>query len=452
MDDYRQVVFLGQRQLCGKQRCLTGTVGLFYIEVEPAFAYSNRFCAAELKIKRIDITGPMLLHEHRMEAVGGVEASIAPADPLQLAPGLPGHCGNNQRYYASGLGAMIGGVAVRIEARIIEVAVGVNYFHAHASSVGGCLCCSYRIGRMVISSFTLSVAQVSSLLAHCCGSAIYIDNAGESEMKVVSFNTNGIRAREHQLEALVRRYDPDIIAIQESKVQDEEFPVAAVEALGYRAHFFGQKSHYGVALLSRQEPLSVLKGYANDADDAQRRMISAVYRGASGDLVTVVNGYFPQGESRDHAVKFPAKEKFYNDLMAYLDSSFAPDENLLVVGDMNIAPVDLDIGIGEDNAKRWLRTGKCSFLPEERAWMARLIGWGLEDTFRSLRPDAGNCFSWFDYRSRGFEREPKRGLRIDLILATPALNRRCKDVGIAYDIRAMERPSDHCPVWAEFDL
>jgi len=271
-------------------------------------------------------------------------------------------------------------------------------------------------------------------------------------MKVVSFNTNGIRTRAHQLEALKQKHDPDIIAIQESKVQDQDFPLEMVAALGYQAHFFGQKTHYGVALLSRREPLSVQKGYVTDSADAQRRLISALYESDSGERLTVVNGYFPQGESRDHAVKFPAKQKFYADLMAYLDSSFKPDDNLLVVGDMNIAPVDLDIGIGADNAKRWLRTGKCSFLPEEREWMARLMNWGLEDTFRTLHPEVADCFSWFDYRSRAFEREPKRGLRIDMILATSALNKRCRDVGIAYDIRAMERPSDHCPVWAEFDI
>ena len=271
-------------------------------------------------------------------------------------------------------------------------------------------------------------------------------------MKVVSFNTNGIRARAHQLEALAQRYDPDIIGIQESKVQDLDFPLGMVESLGYRAHYFGQKTHYGVALLSKHEPLSVQKGFAGDTPDAQRRLISAVYESAQGERLTVINGYFPQGESRTHAVKFPAKRKFYADLMAYLEREFTPQENLLVIGDMNIAPLDLDIGIGADNAKRWLRTGKCSFLPEEREWMERLVGWGLQDCYRSRFPEVDDRFSWFDYRSRGFEREPKRGLRIDLILATHGLGERCVDAGIAYDIRALEKPSDHCPVWASFDL
>lgn len=271
-------------------------------------------------------------------------------------------------------------------------------------------------------------------------------------MKVVSFNTNGIRARAEQLQALRDHYQPNIIGIQESKVQDADFPLGMVEQLGYKARFFGQKTHYGVALLSTCEPVSVAMGYPTDQEDAQRRLISAVYELGNGQHLRVINGYFPQGESRDHAVKFPAKRRFYADLLDYLETSFSPDENLLVVGDMNIAPLDNDIGIGADNARRWLRTGKCSFLPEEREWLERLMGWGLQDTFRRIHPDVNDSFSWFDYRSRGFERDPKRGLRIDLILATEPMAARCRGAGIAYDIRAMQKPSDHCPVWADFDL
>jgi exodeoxyribonuclease-3 len=119
---------------------------------------------------------------------------------------------------------------------------------------------------------------------------------------------------------------------------------------------------------------------------------------------------------------------------------------------MNVAPLDLDIGIGEDNARRWLRAGKCSFLPEERAWLRAITAWGLEDAYRLVHQEVADRFSWFDYRSRGFEREPKRGLRIDLLLVTAPLRERLLDADIDYEIRAMERPSDHCPVWATFDL
>ena len=265
-------------------------------------------------------------------------------------------------------------------------------------------------------------------------------------MRIVSFNTNGIRSRRHQLEALRDQYDPDIIGIQETKVQDQDFPVEMVEALGYQAHYFGQKTHYGVALLSKRPPLQVQKGFPGDGDDAQRRFIMGVFETADGRPLSLVNGYFPQGESRDHEVKFPAKRKFYADLMEYLHANFTPDDRLVVLGDMNIAPLDLDVGIGPDNAKRWLRTGKCSFLPEEREWMQQLTGWG------QCHPAVDDRFSWFDYRSRGFEREPKRGLRIDLVLASPAVSAQLSGAGIAYDIRAMEKPSDHCPVWADFTL
>lgn len=271
-------------------------------------------------------------------------------------------------------------------------------------------------------------------------------------MKIVSFNTNGIRARQHQLQALKERYQPDIIGIQETKVQDAEFPLEMIGDLGYQARYFGQKGHYGVALLSRRAPLEVQKGLPGDGAEAQRRLISARYETKGGAPVTVVNGYFPQGESRDHATKFPAKRRFYAGLLGYLQERFSPEENLVVIGDMNVAPLELDIGIGADNARRWLRNGKCSFLPEEREWLGQLTAWGLEDSYHSLHPEQQGRYSWFDYRSRGFDRDPRRGLRIDLILATRPLNKRLTAAGIAYDIRGMERPSDHCPVWAEFSI
>jgi exodeoxyribonuclease-3 len=270
-------------------------------------------------------------------------------------------------------------------------------------------------------------------------------------MKVVSFNTNGIRAREHQLTQLKSVYEPHIIGIQESKVQDADFPLSMMETLGYNARYHGQKTHYGVALLSTLEPEQVETGFPQDGEEAQKRLIRASYTSPKGSPLTVINGYFPQGESRDHEVKFPAKRKFYADLLDLLQSNYDPSQPLLVIGDMNIAPQDIDIGIGEDNAKRWLRTGKCSFLPEEREWLQALTDWGLKDCYRALKPEVNDEFSWFDYRSRGFEREPKRGLRIDLMLATAPLVDCCTDVGIAYDIRSMQKPSDHCPVWAEFD-
>ncbi|ATG74819.1 exodeoxyribonuclease III [Zobellella denitrificans] len=267
-------------------------------------------------------------------------------------------------------------------------------------------------------------------------------------MKVISFNINGLRARLHQLQALIDKHQPDIIGLQETKVHDDAFPLAEVEAMGYHVHFHGQKGHYGVALLSKAEPLEIRKGFPGDGEDAQRRMIMGRFARPDGSPLTLLNGYFPQGENRSHETKFPAKTRFYQDLQHYLSEQHRPDEALVVMGDMNISHTDLDIGIGEANRKRWLREGKCSFLPEEREWMDRLLGWGLVDTWRLQHPQESQCYSWFDYRSRGFD--DNRGLRIDLILATRPLAAQLTDSGIDYELRGLEKPSDHAPIWASF--
>ena len=268
--------------------------------------------------------------------------------------------------------------------------------------------------------------------------------------EVVSFNINGVRARPHQVEAIKTAYDPDVLALQECKVADDQFPLDWARDLGYVTHVHGQKSHYGVALLSKHAPSEIRKGLPGDGEDAQRRAITGRYPLPGGGEITVVNGYFPQGESRDHAQKFPAKRQFYADLLAYLRTAFSPGDNLVVLGDMNVAPLDRDIGIGADNARRWLRSGKCSFLPEEREWFQALLDWGLVDAYRDLHPEVEDRFSWFDYRSRGFEREPRHGLRIDHLLVTAPLRERLREADIDYRIRGMDKPSDHCPVWARF--
>ncbi|ABK99252.1 exodeoxyribonuclease III [Pelobacter propionicus] len=270
-------------------------------------------------------------------------------------------------------------------------------------------------------------------------------------MKIVSFNVNGLRSRLHQLEALINAQRPEIIALQETKVRDEEFPVDAVQSLGYHVVFHGQKTHYGVALLSRLPLQDVQLGLPGDGDEAQKRFIAATIPLSDGTPVRVINGYFPQGENRDHAVKFPAKQRFYAELLGHLQGECDPATPLVVLGDFNVAPRDMDLGIGTDNVKRWLKSGKCCFLPEERLWFECLIEWGLHDSFRELNPAVADRFSWFDYRSRGFEGEPKRGLRIDHILLTRSLLARCRAAGIDYDIRSMAKPSDHCPVWVEIE-
>ncbi|MDY6829506.1 MAG: exodeoxyribonuclease III [Pseudomonadota bacterium] len=271
-------------------------------------------------------------------------------------------------------------------------------------------------------------------------------------MRLVSFNVNGVRARPHQLQRLVEGLRPDVIGLQETKVADDQFPREAIESLGYEAHYHGQKGHYGVALLSRVPAQQVQCGFPNDGEDAQRRIIHGAFLLADGAVVHVANGYFPQGESRAHPIKFPAKQKFYADLVAYLGPRVGRGEHWVVMGDFNISATDLDIGIGEENRKRWLRTGKCSFLPEERGWFQSLLELGFQDSYRLLYPDVSDRFSWFDYRSGGFERDPKRGLRIDGILVSDGLAGRVVGAGIDYELRAMERPSDHCPVWCDLGV
>ena len=269
--------------------------------------------------------------------------------------------------------------------------------------------------------------------------------------RFVCFNINGIRARQHQLEAIRDIIDPDVMGLQETKVHDEQFPLESVESLGYHVEYFGQKAHYGVALLSKVAPIFVQKGFPGEDTEAQKRFIHARYV-FDGREVDVLNGYFPQGESQDHPTKFPMKRAYYADLMTYIDTLKAEGRSLIIMGDMNIAPEDTDIGIGEVNAKRWLKNRKTSFLPEEREWYSDLMSRELTDTYRLHYPESTELYSWFDYRSRGFNDEPKRGLRIDHILCTADLIEHCVDAGISYELRAMEKPSDHAPIWAAFDL
>lgn len=286
-------------------------------------------------------------------------------------------------------------------------------------------------------------------------------------MNIISFNANGLRSRLHQLEAIIEKYSPDIIGIQETKVADDQFPTEAINALGYDVIYHGQKSHYGVALLYRLPLLNSRKGFPHDTEENQKRLVFGQFQ--LGDKkINIFNGYFPQGESRDHPQKYPCKQAFYKDLLIHLEQHHQPDELVLVMGDMNVAPLDLDIGIGDDNRKRWLRTGKCCFLPEEREWLAQLESWGLVDSYQHFLFQNGESqsgesqssqsksdterYSWFDYRSRGFEREPKRGLRIDLMLTSSPLLEITQSSGVDQEIRAMEKPSDHCPIWLSLAL
>lgn len=271
-----------------------------------------------------------------------------------------------------------------------------------------------------------------------------------NKIKIISFNVNGIRSRINQLSQVLKQHQPDIVGLQETKVANEEFPFKDIEALGYRAHIHGQKGHYGVAFLSKIDPSNIQCGFPSDDADSQCRMIHGEFD-INGRRIHLINGYFPQGEGRAHPVKFPAKQKFYADLLCYLNSEFSNEDAVVVMGDMNVAHTDADVGIKPENAKRWLKTGKSAFLPEEREWLQRLLDWGLTDSFRAANPES-HTYSWFDYRSRGFEQEPKRGLRIDLLLASSAAMSLCTDTGIDLGARGHEKPSDHCPIWIDLEL
>jgi exodeoxyribonuclease-3 len=269
--------------------------------------------------------------------------------------------------------------------------------------------------------------------------------------RIISFNVNGLRARLHQLQSVIDQHAPDIIGLQEIKVSNEEFPLEAITEMGYTVDFHGQKGHYGVAMMSKIPATTITRGYPTDDEDAQRRMIHGEYK-INGQTIHVINGYFPQGEGRAHPTKFPAKERFYADLTAYLGNTFTDKDRVIVMGDMNVAAADIDVGIKPENAKRWLKTGKSAFLPEEREWLQTLQGWGLTDSYRSMNPQDDRSYSWFDYRSRGFEQDPQSGLRIDLILASDPAMSDLVGTGIDFDARAFEKPSDHCPIWADFKL
>ena len=269
-------------------------------------------------------------------------------------------------------------------------------------------------------------------------------------IRTMSFNVNGIRSRLNQLEIILEKHSPTIVGLQEIKVSDEEFPIQAITEMGYEVSYFGQKGHYGVALLSKTSPINVIKGFPTDDNESQKRIIHGHYQYGS-ETIHVINGYFPQGENRSHPTKFPAKEKFYSDLGMYMRDNFKPNDYVVVMGDMNVAPKNIDVGIGPDNMKRWLQRGICCFLPEERAWLHSIMSFPLFDTYRHLHCNDLE-YSWFDYRSRGFDQDPKRGLRIDLILSSQSLLPRMIDAGIDVEARGLEKPSDHCPVWADFEL
>jgi exodeoxyribonuclease-3 len=266
-------------------------------------------------------------------------------------------------------------------------------------------------------------------------------------IRIICFNINGLRARPHQLQALKEKYDPDIIALQEIKVSDEDFPEQIPTELGFNYYNYGQKGFHGVAIFSKQLPRTVIKGLEGGEDESQKRYVQCDYETNIG-VVSVCNSYFPQGENRKHPDKFPYKDRYYKRITNHIESL---NTNVVLTGDFNIAPNRNDIGMNEDGIKRWLSQGHTAFLPEEIEWYKKLTDLGLADIWREKNPDSTKC-SWFDYRSRGFDQNPKRGLRIDHFLLSNNLKNRYIGSEIDHEIRAMDKPSDHCPVVLDLDI
>ncbi|QJC30293.1 exodeoxyribonuclease III [Enterobacteriaceae endosymbiont of Neohaemonia nigricornis] len=267
-------------------------------------------------------------------------------------------------------------------------------------------------------------------------------------MKIVSFNVNGIRAHLHQVKYLIKVKNPDIIGLQETKVTNTLFPKEEFIKLGYNIYVHGQKKNHGVALLSRYNSFNIQKKNFNFNID-QKRFIMMEINSAIGNI-KIINCYFPQGDNRFNTIKFNEKIYFFNNLYKFFVNNLKPTDHIIMMGDINVSITDLDIGFNTYNRQKWLKLGKCSFLPEERLCVYRLIKWGLYDIWRIMHPNINNKFSWFDYR---FKSNIKNiGLRIDVIFISKSLKKYYVNSDIDYNIRNMIKPSDHAPIWIELKI
>ncbi|MGH8250374.1 MAG: exodeoxyribonuclease III [Steroidobacteraceae bacterium] len=255
-------------------------------------------------------------------------------------------------------------------------------------------------------------------------------------MRIATWNVNSLRVRLQHLGQWLAANAVEVIALQELKLADEQFPRAEIEALGYQVVYYGQKTYNGVAILAREPPADVACGLPG-VEDPQRRMIAATVGG-----IRLVNVYVPNGQSVD-SEKYIYKLEWLERLRAWLAGELATHPQLLVAGDFNIAPEDRDV---HDPAK-W--EGSVHVSERERAALQRISTLGLSDLFRRFEQPP-KSWSWWDYRMGAFRRD--HGLRIDLMLANEALAARCKACSIDRTPRAWERPSDHAPVTASFDI
>lgn len=255
-------------------------------------------------------------------------------------------------------------------------------------------------------------------------------------MRIASWNVNSLRVRlEHVLDWL-EQAQPDILGLQETKLVDDNFPVGEIEALGYRCAFSGQPTYNGVAVLSRR-PIEHVTTQLDGFDDPQRRVL-----GAQIGPIRLLNLYVPNGQSVE-SEKYIYKLDWLAALRMQLEREHEDHEYTAVIGDFNIAPTDGDV----HDPKSW--EGKVLCSPKERAALGEILALGFEDTYR-LFDQPGDSFSWWDYRAAAFRRN--MGLRIDLVLASSALSRRCVAAAIDKAPRKLERPSDHAPVYADFDV
>ncbi len=253
--------------------------------------------------------------------------------------------------------------------------------------------------------------------------------------KIATWNVNSIRVRMPHILQWLETAQPDVLAIQETKTVDDNFPLEAIEGVGYQATYFGQKSYNGVAILSRTPAEDVISDVPNLADP-QRRILGATI----GDI-RILNLYVPNGATVD-SDKYIYKLDWLDKVTAFVKKEMKKYPNYLILGDFNIAPEDRDVY----DPKKW--EGQVLVSAPEREAFQQLLSEGFTDTFRLF--EEGEIFSWWNYRTAAFRGD--RGLRIDHILTSQALTDRCIGCAIDKDPRGWERPSDHAPVIAQFNL
>jgi exodeoxyribonuclease-3 len=254
-------------------------------------------------------------------------------------------------------------------------------------------------------------------------------------MKIAAWNVNSLKVRLPQLLEWLESSQPDVVCLQETKLEDPNFPQAEIEAAGYQVVFSGQKTYNGVALLARSALSEVVVGNPH-FPDPQKRLIAATAGG-----IRVICAYIPNGQAVD-SDKYAYKLDWLDALGVWLGEQLAAHPQLVLAGDFNIAPEDRDV----HNPAAWAGQILCS--APERAAFQRLLALGLKDSFR-LFDQPEKSFSWWDYRMLGFQKN--QGLRIDHILLSEPLAARCAAAGIDREMRKRERPSDHAPVTATLD-